>query len=352
MSSKSASTPASLGFHMPAEWAPQRAVWLGWPLDPRIWPGCRAEVEKSYSAFAAAISRFEELRILCVECEERDRVSDVLADAGACMENVRFFDIQTNSPWCRDYGPIFVKSPSTGELAVLDFVFNSWGEKYFPWDSDADVQPLVAKALGLRCLPSPIVCEGGALEVNGKGLLITTETVLLNKNRNPKLSKAKVEKALREALGVEDVLWLESGLAGDDTDGHVDTLVRFFRDDGVLAVSDSSPGSPNRKALERNLSILKSFKGSKGKLEVVPLPSPEPIRPENWRVDILPASYANFLLVNGAVIAPTYRQPAKDKAALRTLGEFFPGREIVPIDCFDIVLEGGALHCLSQQQPL
>ncbi len=346
-------TAASEGFSMPPEWAPQRAVWLSWPLNPWTWPGCRDSVELAYASFASAISRFEEVRVNCPDGDERERASDLLADAGAQMENVRFFDFQTNDAWCRDHGPVFVKSSRAAETAVVDFVFNAWGGKFPPWDFDDAIPCKVAEALGLRRFFVPIVCEGGALEVNGKGLLMTTESVLLNKNRNPKLSKDKVEAALRGALGVEEILWLKSGLAGDDTDGHVDTLARFFRSDAVLAAVDDVKGSPHREALKANFAALKKFKSpSLGKLEIVPLPCPDPIRPEGWREDVLPASYANFLIVNGAVLVPTYRQDAKDGAALKAVGECFPRREVIPVDCFDIVLEGGALHCLSQQQPL
>lgn len=345
-------SPAELGFRMPAEWTPQAAVWLSWPLNPVTWRDRREALLTAYARFAAAISHHEPVRINCVVAEQAG-AREHLRNAGADPARVEFFDIPTNDAWCRDHGPVFTRHRETGEVAVVDFTFNAWGGKFPPWDLDDAVPARVAEHLRLRRFVIPMICEGGGLEVNGEGLLLTTESVLLNANRNTGWDKARTESMLRGALGVDDVLWLPSGLLGDDTDGHIDTLTRFFRPDAVLTVHEDDPSNANHATLARNTSILEAFRNRAGKrLEVVRLPNPDPIRVDNWRQEVLPPSYANFLIVNDAVIAPTYRQPAKDDAALATLARCYPGRAIVPVDCHDIVLEGGALHCLSQQQPL
>ena len=345
-------TPAQAGFSMPPEWAIQEATWLSWPLNPLTWPNVKERMEKAYASFAAAISQRQELRLSCVASEQL-RILELLSDAGARMSNVKLFDFPTNDTWCRDHGPIFLKNAKSGETAIVDFIYNAWGGKFSPWDLDDAIPQRVAQSLSLRRFKIPFVCEGGALEVNSKGVLLTTESVILNPNRNPGKSKAEAERILIESLGLEQVLWLKSGMEGDDTDGHIDTLTRFIRDDAVLAIVDENPGSQNHDTLRRNIEDLKAMRLPDGsRLEIVPLPSPKPIRPENWREETLPASYANFLIVNGAVLVPTYRQDAPDSKALEIIGSCFEDREIIPIDCFDIILEGGALHCLSQQQPL
>ena len=345
-------SPADLGFRMPAEWTPQAAVWLSWPLNPVTWRDRREALLSAYARFAAAISHHEPVRINCA-IEHQSKARDDLRAAGANLARVEFFDIPTNDAWCRDHGPVFTRHRETGEVAVVDFTFNAWGGKFPPWDLDDAVPARVAEHLRLRRFVIPMICEGGALEVNGEGLLLTTESVLLNPNRNTGWDKARTESMLRGALGVDDILWLPSGLLGDDTDGHIDTLTRFFRPDAVLTVHDDDPSNANHATLARNTRILEAFRTRAGnRLEVVRLPNPDPIRVDNWRQEVLPPSYANFLIVNDAVIVPTYRQPAKDDAALATLARCYPGRAIVPVDCHDIVLEGGALHCLSQQQPL
>jgi agmatine deiminase len=344
-------SPVAAGFQMPAEWASQEAVWLSWPLKPGAWPGCRESAEAAYAQFAAAITRFEPLRLNCVRAAQPQAL-EALARAGARLDRVTLFDHPTNDTWCRDHGPVFVTHPETGEVAVTDWIYNAWGGKFTPWDLDNAIPERIANALGLRRFAIPMVAEGGAIEVNGAGVLLTTESVLLNPNRNPTLSKPAAEAILRDALGVESICWLKSGLAADDTDGHIDTLARFVAPDVVVAVTDGDPGGPDHRVLARNRADLERFRlPDGGRLEVVPLPLPEPIRPQGWRFAVLPATYANFLVVNGAVLVPTYRQPASDREALRILGSCFPGREVVPLDCRDIVFEGGALHCLSQQQP-
>ncbi len=330
---------------MPAEWERQEAVWLSWPLNPNTWPDVITKVEREYAFFAAQISRFEKVRINCVAAEQ-SRVRSILSDAGVVSENLELFDIATNDAWCRDHGPIFLKNDSTGELAICDWQYNAWGGKFPPWDLDNAVPSEIEKVLGLRRFAVPFFGEGGGLEVNGAGALLTTESVFLNPNRNPQLSKAEMDELFRATLGVSDIYWLKSGMDGDDTDGHIDTLTRFFNENAVLTMMEPDVNNPNHAPLQRNYDDLKSFG-----FDVVPLPSAKPICPEGWREEVLPASYANYLIINGAVLVPTYRQDKIDNEALRIIGDCHPDREIIPIDCFDILLEGGALHCLSQQQP-
>jgi len=344
-------SPRAAGFRMPAEWEPQEAVWLSWPFDPGTWPGCRPQVDQALAAFAAAITRFERVRIN-VPRSAQARIGDLLAASGANLERVNLYDHPCNDAWCRDHGPIFVTQRDSGALGVVDFRYNAWGGKYPPWDLDDAIPSRVAAALGLPRFPIPLVAEGGALETNGAGVLLTTESVLLNPNRNPGLNRRRIETLLRNTLNVERIWWLPGGLAGDDTDGHIDTLTRFCTPDTLLTVIENGVNSPNYAALNRNRDRLARFRLPDGRHPtIVPLPLPDPIRPRNWRVEILPATYANFLIVNGAVLVPTYRQPANDRAALRRIADCFPGRETIGLDCTDVLLEGGALHCLSQQQP-
>lgn len=344
-------SPAAAGFHMPAEWVPQEAIWLSWPLKAGAWPGCRDAAERAYAEFAATVSRFETVRINCVRTAQ-ERAAEALLRADARLDRIAWFDHPTNDTWCRDHGPVFVQHRNTGEVAITDWTFNAWGGKFPAWDLDNAVPARIAAALGLRRFVIPMVGEGGGLEVNGAGVLLVTESVLLNPNRNPNLSKAQVEAILRDALGVEAVCWLASGLEWDDTDGHIDTLTRFVDPATVVTVVSRDPNGPNQAALERNRAALARFRLPDGRrLEIVPLPLPDAIRPAGWRLEVLPATYANFLILNGAVLVPTYRQPVHDREALRLLAQCFPDRQVIGIDCRDLVLEGGALHCLSQQQP-
>jgi agmatine deiminase len=261
-------------------------------------------------------------------------------------DNAKAFDYPTNDVWCRDYGPTFLKNDVTGELAVAHFTYNAWGGKFPPWDNDARIPERIAETFGLRRFEIPIVCEGGALEVNGEGTLITTESVILNANRNPGMSKQTAEKILCDALGCNNVIWLESGLAGDDTDGHVDTQVRFFRKDAVIMAASGI--GENVHVTRSNRAVLES-----AGLEIVELPCPPLIPPpEGWREEYLPATYANFLITNKCVLVPVYGFEEEDARALEIIGKCYPAHKIKGINCRDIILEGGALHCLSQQMPL
>lgn len=329
---------------MPAEWQAQKAVWLSWPVkDPRHWGGTKLDlIVSKFAEIAAIISRHELVRINA-PAANHNHILDACNKAKAMLEHIELFDHEHNDVWCRDHGPIFVKHHETGELAVTDWEFNAWGGKFAPWDLDNSIPQQIAVSLGLRHFEGGMVLEGGAIEVNGAGQLLTTEAVLLNPNRNPDLSREEIEQKLRDGLGVQDIFWLKQGIEGDDTDGHIDDLARFIDEETVIAATDTGV---NQAILEDNLKRLRSFD-----FEVVELPLPEACEVPGWRLPMLPASYVNFLIVNGGVLVPTFRQARNDDRALGMIRELFPGRQVTGIDCLDLVEEGGTLHCISQQQP-
>ncbi len=339
------------GFKMPPEWSPQEAVWLSWPVDdPRHWGGAKREMMwAKFAEIAAGISRFELVRI---NAPGKDHAAILAAcnRAKSVPEHVQLFDHPHNDVWCRDHGPIFVKHESTGEVAVTDWEFNAWGGKFPPWDLDNSIPEKIAAALGKRLFKGGMILEGGAIEINGAGQLLTTEAVLLNPNRNSQLQREEIEQHLRDGLGVSEILWLRQGIEGDDTDGHIDDLARFIDPQTILACIDT--GEANKQILGENLSRLRAFIAPNERaFEVVEIPLPEACEVAGWRLPVLPASYVNFLIVNGGVLVPTFRQQKNDDRALGMIRELFPDREITGIDCLDLVEEGGTLHCISQQQP-
>jgi agmatine deiminase len=337
--SRRAHTPAALGFRMPAEWEPQAAIWLSWPHNRKTWPGLFRFVPPAFAKFVAAISRFEDVRINAAQSLHA-RAKRLCAAAGADMARVKFFAHPTNDAWCRDHGPIFVKQVRTGEVAATDWRYNAWGGKYPPYDLDNQI---------LRRFANNMVLEGGSIDVNGQGLLLTSEQCLLHPNRNPHLSREQIEQNLRDYLGVKAILWLWEGIVGDDTDGHIDDITRFYKPDGILTVVEKNKRDPNHRILKENLDRLTAFRTPAGKkFDLVALPMPKPVAFQGQRV---PASYANFLILNGAVLVPTFRQKKRDAEACAIIGGCFPGREVVSIDCYHLIWGLGTLHCLSQQQP-
>lgn len=348
MAAPKTKTPAALGFAMPAEWAPQEAVWLSWPHKRASWPGQFRPVPYTFAKIVAAISRFEKVRVNA-SAALHARAKRLCAAAGADMARVSFYNHPTNDAWCRDHGPIFVKHRRTGEVALTDWRYNAWGDKYPPYDLDNAIPPSIARKLKLRRFENDMVLEGGSIDVNGEGLLLTSEQCLLHRNRNPHLTRAEIERNLRDFLGVKRVLWVGEGIVGDDTDGHIDDITRFFKPDGFVTVVEKNSRDPNHRILEDVLERLRSFRTPAGrKFEIVTLPMPKPFAFQGQRV---PASYANFLIINGAVLVPTFRQPRRDTEVCETLGACFPGREIIPIDCYHLIWGLGTLHCISQQQP-
>lgn len=339
---------------MPAEWAPQEAIWLSWPVDdPHHWGGCKRDIiHEKFAEIAAAITRHERVRINAAAADHKDILTR-LNHARAVPDRIELFDHPNNDVWCRDHGPIFVKHRESGETAVTNWEFNAWGGKFGPWDLDNQIPLMVADALEKQVFTGGMVLEGGAIEVNGKGQLLTTAAVLLNLNRNPHLDRNQIEQKLSDGLGISDIIWLGRGIEGDDTDGHIDDLARFTADDRVIACSDPDAASPNHPILKENLERLRSHRTPEGKaLEIIEIPLPEACEVPGWRLPILPASYGNFLILNDAVLVPTFRQTKNDDRALGMIQDLFPDRTIRGIDCLDLVEEGGSLHCVSQQQPM
>ena len=342
--------PAELGFRLPPEWAQQAAMWLSWPSNPALWPGRFERIPAFFANYAAALSRFVPVRINAAAAQHAE-IRRLLGVARADLAAVTFYDHPVNDVWCRDHGPLFVRNATTGEVAVTDWGFNAWGGKFSPWDLDNAIPARIAQALGMRRFASDVILEGGSIEINGPGQLLTTEIVLLNANRNPGLTKDDYTRLLAGGLGTTEILWLPDGLPNDDTDGHIDNITRFFRDDGIVTVTPPpGPADAAAKILRHNRLMLdENFRTpSDGRFEIAELPVPAPAVVVDGKE--LPASYANYVVTNGAVLLPIYNRPT-DKIAEHVLHECFPSREIVPLDCADVLLEGGALHCLSQQQP-
>jgi len=341
-------TPVEAGFRLPAEWERQEAVWLSWPRRPATWPGNFQQIPRVFAGIAAQISRFEKVR-MNVARPLQAGVRALLNRARADMANVELYAHATNDCWCRDHGPIFLKHRRTGEVALTDWEYNAWGGKYPPYHLDGAIPARITRALGLRRFPVPMILEGGSIDGNGDGMLLTTESCLLNPNRNPHLSRRQIERMLGDYLGAKQIVWLGDGVAGDDTDGHVDDLSRFFRADGIVTAVERNPRDVNYAALKENRERLRGLLNRRGeRIDIVELPMPGPCVAHGQR---LPATYANFLILNGAVLMPAFRQKRRDAEAAEILGSCFPSREIVPLDCVDLVRGRGALHCISQQQP-
>jgi agmatine deiminase len=340
------------GYFLPAEWSPQEAVWLSWPCNRDSAPETHEALQAAFGGIAAAISRFETVRINA-EGAWHARIRQSIEAQRGDMTQVQLFDHPTNDVWCRDHGPIFVKHRDSGAVALTDWGFNAWGGKFPPWDLDNQIPQRIADTLDLPRFASPMILEGGSIEGNGAGVLLTTEAVLLNKNRNPEWSRKDIETEIKRLLGVESIFWLGSGIEGDDTDGHIDDITRFIRKDVVVTMVEKRAGDPNYGVLEENRERLADLRTSNGsRVEVLTMEMPEPLVPRGgWRLDRLPASYANFLILNGAVLAPIFSQPERDRRALGFLQDCFPGRELIGIEASDLVFEGGAIHCISQQQP-
>jgi len=339
--------PKQLGYRFPAEWEPQEAVWFAWPVREDLWHGVLARVREQLARLYVLAARFEPVRVLC-PLEAQEELRGRLVDAGG-DEGITLFDYRTDDVWCRDFGPIFLLNEDGTECCLTDWRYNAWGDKFPEQARDNAAPAWIADALGLRRFVFDSVLEGGAIESNGAGRVLTTEAVLLNPNRNGKVDKAEVEAKLAAGLGVDEVLWLGEGLAGDDTDGHIDNLARFFREDGILIAESADTEDPNFAVLQANTERVREFRTVGGDpLASVQLPLPEPVEADGER---LAASYLNYLVLNGGVIVPTYGQPERDAEAMEIIGDCFPGRGVVGFDCRDIIREGGAVHCMSQHQP-
>jgi agmatine deiminase len=339
-------TPAQLGYRMPAEWETHAATWLSWPRRETIsFPGSLDRVLLTLRAMVEALTESEPVCInVCNGAHEAE--ARAVLD-GLPMECITFYTVPTDEPWCRDHGPIFLTRDDEPRLVVVDWDYNAWGGKYPPFELDEVVPTRIAEILEVPVFYPRLILEGGSIDVNGTGALLTSEGCLLNKNRNPGVTRAEIEQRLRDFLGVSQILWLGEGTEGDDTDGHIDNLARFVGERTVVTVVEPDPASANYKPLLDNRRRLEAMKINGQALEIIELPMPSRMVREDL---VLPASYANFYIANTVVLVPTYDQP-NDQHVLDTLTKLFPGRRVVGIDCRELIWGLGAFHCLTQQQP-
>ncbi len=343
-------TPAARGFRMPAEWARHRGTWLSWPHKEASWPGNFAPVPTIIAEMIRHLVAGEEVHINVNGDAMEQQARFVLSDTHVPTNNVFFHHNPTDDAWCRDHGPIFVQRDHAGrrEELILDWGYNAWGNKYPPYDHDDVIPSRIGADFGIAVEHPGMILEGGSIDVNGRGTLLTTEACLLNRNRNPLLARKQIEKHLRDYLGVTNILWLGDGIVGDDTDGHIDDLTRFVDEETVVTVIERDPTDDNYKPLQDNLRRLREMKDQEGRaLRVVELPMPPALYYDDQR---LPASYANFYIANDVVLLPGYHRDT-DAVAAATLQALFSTRRLVTIDCRAMVWGLGAFHCLTQQWP-
>lgn len=343
-------TPKELGYYFPAEWETHAATWLSFPHNLETWP--KPKLEKIYPVFLQFIkllSLHEEVHINVQNPEMKAWIEAELLKISADLSRVFCHLHPTNDAWCRDYGPAFLINPDLVEKKIIvDWEFNAWGQKYPLYENDNRIPSLVADFLKIPIYKTQIVMEGGSLDFNGKGSVLTTKSCLLNPNRNRRLTGKQIEWALYDYYGIEQVLWLENGLAGDDTDGHIDNLARFVNEDTVITMIDEDKKSDNYHGLKANLDRLKQIRLLNGKpLNIIEIPMPPKIVEDGV---ILPGSYANFYIANGLVIVPIY-QTKNDEKALEILEKCFPDREVIGLNSRDIIWGLGSFHCLTQQEP-
>jgi agmatine deiminase len=350
-------TPHELGYRMPAEWESHAATWLAWPHNPEDWPGKFAPIPWIYAEIVRLLSQRERIHLLVEDARAASRARGILHRAGADLHQVDFHMWPTDRVWTRDSGPIFVRN-AKGEVAITNWHFNAWA-KYSDWHLDDQIpgraaellelpqwQPTVELATG----PRRLVLEGGSIDTNGQGVLLTTEECLLSEvqQRNPGVSREQLERAFHDYLAIDQVIWLNRGVAGDDTHGHVDDISRFVGPSTIITAVEPNTGDANHEPLAENLQRLKAARTLDGKqFTVIELPLPRPVV---FRRQRLPASYANFYPANGLILVPTFHDP-NDRVALSILGDVFPDREVIGIHSVDLIWGLGALHCMTQQQP-
>lgn len=348
MTSEPKQTPKELGYYFPAEFAPHDATWLSWPHKEASWPGKIDRIFPAYCTFIKLLTRSEKVNINVGDEAMKQFATQQLTRSNVDLSKVQFHINPTNDAWCRDHGPAFLVHRKEKKKAVVDWDYNAWGGKYPPHDLDDVVPTRIANAMRLPVFNPGIIMEGGSVDFNGAGTLLTTTSCLLNKNRNPQLSKVQIEKYLIDFYGVEQILWLEDGIIGDDTDGHIDDITRFINKNTVVTVMEANKADENYEPLRKNLMLLQSMRLPDGQpLNIIELPMPSPVVYEGQR---LPASYGNFYISNGHVFVPTF-QDKQDHIALEILQKNFPDREVVGIDSVDIIWGLGSFHCLSQQEP-
>ncbi|MFL6541036.1 MAG: agmatine/peptidylarginine deiminase [Chthoniobacterales bacterium] len=339
-------TPGSLGYRMPAEWEAHAATWLSWPRREGIsFPDAFDRVMPTFREMVAALVTSEPVCINVMNGAHEAEARAVLD--GIAPECITYYEIPTNEPWCRDHGPMFLTRDEEPRLGIVDWGHNAWGGKYPPFELDDAVPTRIAETLELPVWQGGMILEGGSIDANGSGACLTTESCLLNPNRNPNMTREQIEQRMRDFMGIREIFWLSRGTEGDDTDGHIDNLARFVSERTVLAIMEEDRSSANYEALQENLARLKYIRISGEPLEIVKLPTVRKMEREDL---VLPASYANFYIANKIVLVPIYDDP-NDAAAVDTIQSAFPHRRVVPIDCRELIWGLGAFHCLTQQQP-
>ncbi len=342
-------TPKELGYKFPAEFALHSATWLSWPHKEESWPGKIDAIFPSYSLFIKELTKGEKVCINVADEAMKAFAVGHLQKADVDLSKIEFYYHPTNDAWCRDHGPAFLINPDAAQKKVIvDWGYNAWGNKYPPFDLDDVIPTLIGKKLNIPVYYPEIVMEGGSVEFNGKGTLLTSRSCLLNPNRNPHLNQSQIEEYLSNYYGVDQILWIDEGIVGDDTDGHIDDTVRFVNEDTVLTVIEANKNDENYKLLQHNLKQLQQMRLLNGKqLNIIELPMPDKLVYEGQR---LPCSYANFYIANKSVIVPVFHSKNDDKA-LEIIQQCFPSREVIGIDSTDIIWGLGSFHCLSQQEP-
>ena len=340
--------PAEQGYYFPAEFAEHEATWLSWPHNPDTWPGKIETIFPVYAQFIKLVAEGEKVNINVASEAMAKEAYSVIEKFGADMSQVYFYLNPTNDAWCRDHGPAFLVNPDADQKKmVVDWGYNAWGGKYPPFDLDDVVPRRIAIQKGLPFTIADIVMEGGSVDFNGKGTVLTTTACLLNENRNPHLTKEEIEQYLRDYYGVTNILWLGDGIVGDDTDGHIDDLTRFVDEKTVVTVVEDDPNDENYEPLRINREALNEFKINDKRLTIIDLPMPKARYYEGQR---LPMSYANFYIANKYVIVPVFDDP-NDEKAIEILQDCFPTRKVVGLNSIDIIWGLGSFHCLSQQEP-
>lgn len=344
--------PSDKGYRMPPEWYPHAATQMHWPSNRDTWPGERLRrVEEIYLDIIEILHNYEPIHLLVEHERIKSRVLDLFGERRINLQKINFHIQAINDVWARDCGPIFIKKEHAEEFAITDWEYNAWGGKYPPFDADNRLPEYFASIYGIKRFEPDMVLEGGSVDNNGAGVLLTTESVLLNPNRNPDLSKEEIETRLKDYLGVEKVIWLGGGLAGDDTDGHIDDLSRFLNKSTILTMISEDPDDVNYETLQKNREILVKAtdqNGNKFVIETLPLPE---TKIEGTTVDgsaYIPASYANFYVANGVVLVPVYDE-RYDQKAIDLFKKYFPDRDVIGIPCSDLVWGQGSIHCITQQ---
>ena len=341
-------TPQQLGYSFPAEFAKHDATWLSWPHKEASWPGKIESIYPVYAQFIKLVAEGELVNINVVDEAMKQTALRFVQDAGTNMKKINFLLHPTNDAWCRDHGPAFLVNPTEKKKMIVDWGYNAWGGKYPPFDLDDNIPTLIAKHYSIPVVYPGIVMEGGSVDFNGKGTVLTTTSCLLNPNRNPHLDQKQIEEYLQNFYGVNNILWLGDGIVGDDTDGHIDDMTRFVNDDTVVTVVETNKQDDNYHPLQENLKMLKKSRLENGKqLNIVELPMPSAVTYEDMR---LPASYANFYISNKYVIVPIFEDKNDDRA-LEILQQCFPDRKVKGLNSVDIIWGLGSFHCLSQQEP-